>query len=1151
MLRKILYCTRMISFTVCLMGINIYLFPIYAADQLVKLENAHWEVFTNRSVIQTAILAQDGETLLVGTQGGLEQRRVETGQLLRLFITFDGLPGNNIRALLGDEQGGVWIACFSGTEGKGLAYLNKSFQIKTWNVEMSPLPNNAISTLVSDGNGGVWIGSKGGLAHFNYLNNQWHQVPVELADKDIRWILPDEHGGWWFGTYGNGLMHLSSASEMTIFNTDNNLFPNNWIFALASDTQGGLWAAIADGLVHWQNQEKNQIFTPTNSKLPTEQIKTLFSDGAGGVFAGSPQGLTHIAIDYQITTYDTSTVDGLPSSVINSFASDNKGNLWVGSDTGLAHYTSATGKWINFNGKLANLPGNQIFSILSDKKGGVWLGTDEGLVHLQDHKQSWEFVDPNTETPLPHQHVKALNYDKQGQLLWVGTADGLARLNLTDKSLTIVPENPTMSPGHYDINGGMATDKRGGLWIGTASGLVYRDQSGNWELINPPSSLPSDLRIEALVSDGNNGVLGVANHGVAYVVPSTTSGKYDWKIFNANNSPLPENTSVNAILLDQEHQEVWIGITGDSSGLVRFNLQTGTWHSHNLEAEANLPNKVYALAKDQKGGLWVGTARGLGYFSPQQTWSVFNTDNSVLPHDHIHSLESDGQGGLWVGTDNGLAHLSFSQIEDICQRQGEAVCQDKQIRTRKKAAIIIHAFKSDSGKNQLRIVENMATKVINTLYQRGYNLDELYVLSYKPDLDFNQDGQADLNLVDAPISGEAFQQGTASRYITQADIQQAFAWAKQQGSLSEPLPVIFVGHGADQQLLLGQESFAATTFQTLLDDYQTTTNNKVIVVLEACHSGTLVPLLEDTDRLIISSTDHQLAYADPSFSFITSLFDQLAKGENWSIAWEKTYQVLKNATFPYNQQIPQLSQLAKTIAENFCLNSCWVDLDGSEVKTLLVSPLQSVLPPLAQPDAPPPPPHSPFKPGESVLMTFSYCQPEWGRIIYSIEQLQYDREGNLLWPSIEITGEIRHHCEWIGQFTPPTPGKYRVSATVFDHAGLPMPEAILPVEISINYVRPYLAMEKPGIPKRLSIPALGLPDGSFLRLEFYQRNETSLFELITPIEPPVERPDIFETVMYDPENFKVYLPNLQRENGEIVPAELIMQPDGYFSLENR
>jgi ligand-binding sensor domain-containing protein len=1139
MLRKILYCTRMISFTVCLMGINMYLFPIYAADQLVKLENAHWEVFTNRSVIQTAILAQDGETLWVGTQGGLEQRRVETGQLLRLFTTFDGLPGNNIRALLGDEQGGVWIACFSGTEGKGLAYLNQSFQIKTWNVEISPLPNNAISTLVSDGNGGVWIGSKGGLAHFNYLNNQWHSVPVELADKDVRAIISDEHGGWWLGTYGGGLVHLSSALEITTFNTDNNLFPNNWIFALASDTQGGLWAAMADGLVHWKNKEKNQIFTPTNSKLPTEQIKTLFSDGAGGVFAGSPQGLTHIAIDYQITTYDTSTVDGLPSSVINTFASDNQGNLWVGSDTGLAHYTSATEKWINFNGKLANLPGNQIFSILSDKKGGVWLGTDEGLVHLQDHKQGWEFVNLNTETPLPHQHVKALNYDKQSQL-WVGTAEGLATLNLTNNLLIIVPENPTVSPGHYDINGGLVTDKRGGLWIGTASGLVYRDQSGNWELINPPSSLPSDLRIEALVSDGNNGVLGVANHGVAYVVPSTTPGEYNWEVFNANNSPLPENTSVNAILLDQEHQEVWIGITGDSSGLVRFNLQTGTWHSHNLEAEANLPNKVYALAKDHEGGLWVGTTGGLGYFSSQQSWSVFNTDNSVLPHDHIHSLESDGQGGLWVGTDNGLAHLSFSQIEDICQQQGEAVCQDKQIRTRRKAAIIIHAFKPGSGKNQLRIVENMATKVINTLYQRGYNLDELYVLSYKPDLDFNQDGQADLNLVDAPISGEAFQQGAISRYITQADIEQAFAWAKQQGSLSEPLQVIFVGHGADQQLLLGQESFAATTFKTLLDDYQTTTNNQVVVVLEACHSGTLVPLLEEgaTDRLIISSTDHQLAYANQGFSFITSLFDELAKGENWSIAWEEAFNVLKNMGFPYNQQIPQLSQLAKTIAESFCLNDCWVDLDELKVKTLHVSP------PLA------------VHPGESVPMTFSYCQPEWGRVIYSIEQphTPYDELGSPLWPPIEITGEIRYQpdtCEWIGQFRPPTPGKYRVSATVFDHAGLPIPEDIQSVERSINFVRPYLVAEKPGAPERLYLPALGLPDGNFLRLEFYQRNDNSLFELITPIEPPVERSDIFETVMYDSENSKVYLPNLQRENGGVVAVELIMQPDGYFSLEYR
>jgi hypothetical protein len=235
---------------------------------------------------------------------------------------------------------------------------------------------------------------------------------------------------------------------------------------------------------------------------------------------------------------------------------------------------------------------------------------------------------------------------------------------------------------------------------------------------------------------------------------------------------------------------------------------------------------------------------------------------------------------------------------------------------------------------------------------------------------------------------------------------------------------------------------------------------------------------------------------------------------------------LKNVGFPYNQQIPQLSQLAKTIAESFCLNNCWVDLANLDSKSLSMSR---------------------FLQGEVFI---SSCKPEWKRVIYSIKPLQYDREGNLLWrPSIEIT--VRHQpdtCEWIGQFTPPTHGKYRVSATVFDHAGLPIPEDILPVEISINDGRPYLAMEKPGIPKRLSIPALGLPDGNFFRLEFYQINDNSLFELIEPIEPLVAQPESF--VMFDPVTLTAHLPELQIENGGVVAADLIVR-DEYFSLEYR
>ncbi|BAP57552.1 two-component system sensor histidine kinase/response regulator [Thioploca ingrica] len=67
-------------------------------------ENAQWEVFTNRSSIQALLLSEDGKTLWVGTDGGLEKRDAQTGEIQQVLTNLDGLPDNRVSALLSDNQ---------------------------------------------------------------------------------------------------------------------------------------------------------------------------------------------------------------------------------------------------------------------------------------------------------------------------------------------------------------------------------------------------------------------------------------------------------------------------------------------------------------------------------------------------------------------------------------------------------------------------------------------------------------------------------------------------------------------------------------------------------------------------------------------------------------------------------------------------------------------------------------------------------------------------------------------------------------------------------------------------------------------------------------------------------------------------------------
>lgn len=69
-------------------------------------------------------------------------------------------------------------------------------------------------------------------------------------------------------------------------------------------------------------------------------------------------------------------------------------------------------------------------------------------------------------------------------------------------------------------------------------------------------------------------------------------------------------------------------------------------------------------------------------------------------------------------------------------------------------------------------------------------------------------------------------------------MQAAFNWAKAKGKLEQPLYFFFMDHGGEGTLKLSDATtLTVEQLKTMLDDYQDDTSNKLIAVIEACHSG--------------------------------------------------------------------------------------------------------------------------------------------------------------------------------------------------------------------------------------------------------------------------------------------------------------------------
>ena len=235
-------------------------------------------------------------------------------------------------------------------------------------------------------------------------------------------------------------------------------------------------------------------------------------------------------------------------------------------------------------------------------------------------------------------------------------------------------------------------------------------------------------------------------------------------------------------------------------------------------------------------------------------------------------------------------------------------------RTSHRAAILVHPRGSDPN-DDMNAIQYMILYAWKALEERRLTDDEIYLLSYTPFMSKTGAPNPD-DIVDAPVTlNDWAQEGTASRDITVNDFEAAFDWAASLGKLEEPLLFIFTGHGmADQGLRLDPMNGLLTgeTLATLLDHYQEATGNAVTVVIEACYSGTLIPVLAGPNRIVITSTkDTQAGYIQNGMGTYSRLFfSELRVGKTFFDAFQQAKEDLPNIDQSQNsvfkEQKPQL-----------------------------------------------------------------------------------------------------------------------------------------------------------------------------------------------------------------------------------------------------
>ena len=374
-----------------------------------------------------------------------------------LFDEESGLLRNNVRCLLVDRGGRLWVGCKFGLT------LFDGQRTRVFTVHQG-LPNDNIWCALEDGEGNLWFGTDGAGA-LRYAGDRFVTFTVKdgLCSDLVMTATADAQGDIWLGTYDNGVCRMDG---MAMVNTLDGL-PNNTVWCSLTDRNGVLWFGTSDGLAMI---ERGRVLPlPPNASLAGQRVLALQEDAQGRIWAGMRDGVAMIGPDLEVTLH---AVDpNGPGRSVRSIARDDRDHLWFASDQGVSRFD---GKRFSTLTTSDGLSDNTVFSLLVDHRGRIWAGTANGLTCLHDGTITVRRFAPD----FGSNYVDLLIGDNTGRI-WAGTNNGLFLFH--PDSLLADPaahQHFTTDQGlrslEFNLNAGYK-DARGRLLLGTTGGLVYHD----------------------------------------------------------------------------------------------------------------------------------------------------------------------------------------------------------------------------------------------------------------------------------------------------------------------------------------------------------------------------------------------------------------------------------------------------------------------------------------------------------------------------------------------------------------------------------------------------------------------------------------------------------------------------------------------------
>ncbi|OUS74061.1 GGDEF domain-containing protein [Pseudoalteromonas sp. A601] len=419
--------------------------------------------------------------------------------------------------------------------------------------------------------------------------------------------------------------------------------------------------------------------------LPSQSLKSVVQDEQGYMWLGTQFGLSRFDGN-TFTNYNTLNSPFLPSNGINKLLIDSDGNLWVGTKNGVVVLDPQTmaaqeftvkgpvrdvledsrgGIWIAANG-LYFVPRNQInlssnnnqlkasvnaiavkqiagsVSQLALSPEGIWLVNERQLLRLTNSSSDFAKLrlELTAKVSLPERVAQTIIHDLawlEGNL-YLASELGAYFLDLDDE-LRPFPLPNANSTAVYKF----MSDSDGALWISTYGRLLFRDNSGEWQWVEP-SQLDQSIWFADLYRDNDNNIwLASFSEGLWLA----HEGRIE------RHSAISQMTEAVMAITQAPDGRLWVA---NRSGVGYFDLDKNFINK--------IPSNQYGRAAVHDlhfdgGRLYIATGRGVFFYENN---SLFAVPGRALRDNPVFAISNSSKGGLWIGTGRGMYRLSYGGI---------------------------------------------------------------------------------------------------------------------------------------------------------------------------------------------------------------------------------------------------------------------------------------------------------------------------------------------------------------------------------------------------------------------------------------------------------------------------------------------------------